>query len=71
MSRTFSGKQVIKALRRIGFVVDHTKGSHIFLHNLDKNLSVTVPDHKELKRGTLHAILKKAGITQKELKDLL
>lgn len=71
MSKTFSGKQVVKALRRTGFVVDHKKGSHIFLHNLERNVSVIVPDHKELRKGTLHAILKKAGLTRKELKDLL
>jgi len=71
VSKTFSGQQVVKALRRMGFVVDHKKGSHIFLHNLEKNISVVVPDHKELKKGTLHAILKKAGFTPKKLKDLL
>ena len=71
MSKTFSGRQVVKALRRTGFVVDHKKGSHIFLHNLEKNVSVIVPDHKELRRGTLHAILKKVGLTPRELKDLL
>jgi predicted RNA binding protein YcfA (HicA-like mRNA interferase family) len=56
LSRTFSGKEVVKALRRTGFVVDHRRGSHIFLHNLEKNVSVVVPLHKELKKGTLHAI---------------
>lgn len=71
MSKTFSGKDVVKALRRIGFVVDHQKGSHIFLHNLEKNISVIVPNHNEIKIGTLHSILKKAGITIDELKDLL
>ena len=71
MSKTFSGKHVVKALRRTGFVVDHKKGSYIFLHNLDKNVSVIVPDHKELRKGTPHAILKKVGLTTRELKDLL
>ncbi|RMG28206.1 MAG: type II toxin-antitoxin system HicA family toxin [Methanobacteriota archaeon] len=71
MSKTFSGREVIKALRRIGFVVDHQKGSHVFLHNLEKNVSVVVPDHKELKKGTLNSILKRAGITLEELKNLV
>jgi predicted RNA binding protein YcfA (HicA-like mRNA interferase family) len=70
MSRVFSGKEVVKALRRIGFAVDHQRGSHIFMHNLERNLSVIVPLHKEIKKGTLHNILKKAGITVEELKDL-
>lgn len=71
MSRTFSGREVVKALRRVGFVVDHQRGSHIFLHNLEKNISVVVPVHKELKKGTLNSILKKVGITVKDLKKLI
>ena len=71
MSRTFSGREVIKALRRIGFVVDHQRGSHVFLHNLEKNISVVVPTHKELRKGTLHAIVKKARITLEQLKELM
>ena len=71
MSRTFSGRQVVKALRRIGFVVDHQRGSHIFMHNLEKNISVIVPLHKELKKGTLHSILKKVNLTIEELKELI
>ncbi|MDO8743820.1 MAG: type II toxin-antitoxin system HicA family toxin [Candidatus Brocadiaceae bacterium] len=71
MSKTFSGRQVVKALRRCGFVVDHQRGSHIFLHNLDKNISVIVPNHKELKKGTLNNIIKKAGLTIDGLQKLI
>ena len=71
MSKTFSGRQVVKALRRTGFVVDHQRGSHIFLHNLERNISLVVPLHKELKKGTLNSILKKAGLTLDQLKDLV
>ena len=71
MSKTFSGKQLVKALRRIGYIVDHQRGSHIFMHNLKKNISVIVPQHKELKKGTLNSIIKKVGITLNELKELL
>ena len=71
MSKTFSGKQVVKALHRVGFVVDHQRGSHIFLHNLERNISVVVPNHKELRKGTLHSIIKKAGLTLEQVKDLV
>ncbi|MBU1524737.1 MAG: type II toxin-antitoxin system HicA family toxin [Candidatus Omnitrophica bacterium] len=71
MKRLFSGKEVIKVLRRIGFIVDHQRGSHVFMHNLEKNISVVVPWHKELKKGTLHNIIKKAGISLEELSKLL
>ena len=71
MSKTFSGKEIVNALRRIGFVVDHQRGSHIFMHNLERNVSVIIPFHKELKKGTLHNILKKAGLTLDELKEIV
>jgi predicted RNA binding protein YcfA (HicA-like mRNA interferase family) len=71
VSKTFSGKDLIKALRILGYLVDHQKGSHIFVHNDEKNQSIIVPNHKELKKGTLHDILKKANITIEELKHLI
>ena len=71
MSKTFSGRQLVKALHRSGFVIDHQRGSHIFLHNLDKNITVIVPNHKEIKKGTLNNIIKKAGLTIDDLKKLV
>ncbi len=71
MSKVFSGREIVKALHRIGFVVDHQRGSHIFLHSLEKNISIVVPNHKEVKKGTLNSILKKANISIKDLKELV
>ena len=71
MSRTFSGKDVAKALRRSGYIVDHQRGSHLFMHNLEKNSSLVIPLHKELKKGTLHGILKKTGLSMEDLKELI
>jgi predicted RNA binding protein YcfA (HicA-like mRNA interferase family) len=71
VSKVFSGREMVKALHRIGFVVDHQRGSHIFLHNLEKNISIVVPNHKEIKKGTLNSILKKANISIKDLKELI
>ena len=71
MSKVFSGREVVKALHRIGFVVDHQRSSHIFLHNLEKNISIVVPNHKEIKKGTLNSILKKTNISIKDLKELV
>jgi len=41
------------------------------MHNLEKNVSVIVPLHKEIKKGTLNSIIKKAEITLDQLKELV
>ena len=65
-----SGKDVIKALSKIGYYVRDQKGSHVHLrHPYRKPL--TVPDHPEIARGTLRAIIKEAGLTVEEFLDLL
>jgi predicted RNA binding protein YcfA (HicA-like mRNA interferase family) len=71
MSKTFSARQIISALRRLGYIIDHQKGSHIFMHNIDTNKTVIVPNHKEIKKGTLNNIIKKVGIDIEILKKLI
>jgi predicted RNA binding protein YcfA (HicA-like mRNA interferase family) len=71
MSKTFSGNDLVRALRRLGFIIDHQRGSHIFMHNLERNISVTIPNHKEIRKGTLHNILKKVNLTIESLKELI
>ena len=63
---------VIRALERAGFFLDHATGSHRFYRHPVHAAIVTVPFHrKDLKRGTLHAILKQAGLTPEEFLKLL
>ena len=56
------------ALIRLGYSIDHQKGSPIVLKNTNEQRTIVVPDHDELDRGTLKAILKQAGI---DIEDLL
>jgi predicted RNA binding protein YcfA (HicA-like mRNA interferase family) len=51
-----SGAECVKALEQIGFLVDRQRGSHIILVREDPRTNISVPDHKELDRGTLRAI---------------
>ena len=65
-------KQLIKALKGAGFVLNHTSGSHYFFSSNKIAHPITVPFHnKNLKLGTLSAILKQAKISVQELIDLL
>ena len=66
-------RELIRALERAGFFVHHVTGSHYYLKRPDDpTLRVTVAYHnKDLKRGTLRAILREAGLTADELLRLL
>lgn len=64
-----SGIELVKRLRRFGFVVVRQRGSHIRLekNNLSGSIKITVPAHPVLKKGTLHHIIKDAGLTPEEV----
>lgn len=66
-----SGRKMVKILESIGFVVVSQKGSHIKLKRVTKNYkeTVIVPNHKEIRRGTLRNILKIAGILIEDLEN--
>ncbi len=69
---TLSGKDAIKALGKLGYDVDHQTGSHIILRQREKpNRRLTVPNHRELAKGTLLAIIKQAGLTRDEFLELI
>jgi predicted RNA binding protein YcfA (HicA-like mRNA interferase family) len=63
-------KMLIRVLKRCGFFVHHTTGSHYFLKK--EKLRVSIPYHnKALKSGTLASIIAQAGLTVEEFIDLL
>ena len=66
----FSGKEVIKALGKIGYVVRDQKGSHIHLRHAYRR-PVTVPNHPEIARGTLRTIVNQVGIDMDDFLTLL
>ncbi len=67
-----SGRDLVRALEQIGYVVDRQKGSHVVLrHARPPFRRLTVPDHKEIAKGTLRAIVRQAGLTVDELIELL
>lgn len=66
-----SGRELCKILETIGYLIDHQTGSHIILRNIDPpHRRITVPDHKEIAKGTLRKIIKESGLTLEEFKRL-
>ena len=66
-----SGRDLVRVLLKIGFIVKRQRGSHIVLRRTDPPARVVVPDHKELRIGTLRSILNNAGMTVEDLLRLL
>jgi predicted RNA binding protein YcfA (HicA-like mRNA interferase family) len=67
-----SGREVVVALAKLGYEKDRQKGSHIVLRQMAyPHRRLVVPDHKEIAKGTLRAIIKQAGLTAEELIELL
>jgi len=66
-----SGQQCTKALLKGGFYLKRREGSHMILRRDDPFAQVVVPDHKELDRGTLRAIIRQAGLSMDEFVSLL
>lgn len=64
-----SGKEVLKRLYRLGYYVRDQEGSQIHLRHPNRK-PLTIPNHKEIARGTLHAIIRDAGLTLKEFLEL-
>ncbi len=64
-----SGAEVVRALERLGFVVTRQRGSHIVMRR--GSMGCVVPNHREVKVGTLVGLLKQAGVAPDESIDAL
>lgn len=66
--RVLSGREACTILARHGFVQVRQRGSHIVMQRRlpDSTITVVVPDHAELRRGTLMGIIRQSGIPRTE-----
>jgi predicted RNA binding protein YcfA (HicA-like mRNA interferase family) len=65
-----SGQELVKVLLRVGFVFNRQSGSHIILRRGNPYARVVVPDHKQVRPGTLRQILNEARLTVEQLLEL-
>jgi predicted RNA binding protein YcfA (HicA-like mRNA interferase family) len=68
---SISGRECVQALEKAGFRFQRQKGSHISLIREEPFSQVVVPDHRELDRGTLRAIIRQAGLSVEDFAELL
>ncbi len=67
-----SANELIKVLSKIGYQIDHQTGSHIILRNVNYPFRrLTIPNHKEIAKGTLRAIIRQAGLSLEEFIQMI
>ena len=66
-----AGRECIKALEKAGFYFKRQEGSHVILRRDEPFAQVVVPEHDELDRGTLRAIIRQADLSVDEFVGLL
>jgi predicted RNA binding protein YcfA (HicA-like mRNA interferase family) len=66
--RRLSGKEVCRILERHGFVAVRQRGSHVVMQrrSVESTITVPVPDHAELKLGTLMSIVRQSQVPRSE-----
>ena len=66
--RVLSGREVCRIPESHGFVKVRRRGSHVAMQKADADGTVTVPvpDHGELRVGTLMSIIRQSGLPRSE-----
>ncbi len=63
---TLSGREVVRAFARDGWQMARQRGSHIILVKEGHMATLSVPDHKEVAKGTLRALIRSSGLSADE-----
>ncbi len=66
-----SGAEAMRAFEKAGWARDRQRGSHLVMLKAGHNVSLSVPQHRELAPGTLRALIRAAGMTVEEFFALL
>lgn len=66
-----SGRKAVRALEKLGWQIARQRGSHIIMVREGENVTLSIPDHKEVAKGTLRSLIRSAGITVDEFVRLL
>ena len=66
-----SGRKTVRAFEKSGWQVARQRGSHIIMVREGQNVTLSIPDHKEVARGTLRSLIRAAGLTVEEFIRLL
>lgn len=68
---SISGAQAVATFKKAGWTLARQHGSHAIMVKEGREAILTIPQHRELKRGTLKAILTASGLSLEQFKALL
>jgi predicted RNA binding protein YcfA (HicA-like mRNA interferase family) len=68
---TLSGREVVRVFEQFGWEVARQRGSHIILTKEGHIATLSVPNHKEVAKGTLRSLIRSAGLNVPEFVDAL
>jgi predicted RNA binding protein YcfA (HicA-like mRNA interferase family) len=63
---TLSGKEVVKTFEKLGWSVARQSGSHIIMTREGEIVTLSVPNHREVAKGTLRSLIRSANLTVDE-----
>jgi predicted RNA binding protein YcfA (HicA-like mRNA interferase family) len=66
-----SGEQVIHASLTLGWEIARRQGSHVILVKEGHRATLSIPNHKEVVRGTLRGLIRESGMTVEEFLSAL
>jgi predicted RNA binding protein YcfA (HicA-like mRNA interferase family) len=61
-----SGQEVARVFASLGWSVARQKGSHIIMTKEGETATLSIPDHKEVSKGTLRSLIRAANLTVDE-----
>jgi predicted RNA binding protein YcfA (HicA-like mRNA interferase family) len=67
---TLSGRDVVKAFTKAGWQMVRQRGSHMILVKEGHTATLSVPDHREIAKGTLRSLIRSSGLTVEEFVGL-
>jgi predicted RNA binding protein YcfA (HicA-like mRNA interferase family) len=66
-----SGRKTVDAFEKAGWQLTRREGSHIILTKAGVPTILSIPDHREVRRGTLRSLIRKAGLSVEEFLALM
>jgi predicted RNA binding protein YcfA (HicA-like mRNA interferase family) len=61
-----SGREVVRVFESLGWNAVRQTGSHIIMVEDEELVTLSVPDHREVAKGTLRSLIRTAGLTVEE-----